>query len=209
MKLERVAHACFRLTLSNGKVVYFDPYKIPKGAPQADYIFASHEHYDHFDDPSIKTVLKKSTVLVVPKTCAKAIAAYNAKGISPGDKLKFEDLELEAIPAYNLNKKFHPKANQWVGYILTAEGKKILHSGDTDCIPEYSKYQGVDVAMLPVGGTYTMDFDEGIQAASKLKPKILIPMHEWDNDLEQFKAKIKNQLPDIRVEIVGSSSLTL
>lgn len=209
MKLERIAHACFRLTLSNGKVLYFDPYKIPKGAPQADYIFASHDHYDHLDDSSVANVIKKDTLVVVPKTCTKAINAYKANGVSPRDKLKLNDLEVEAIPAYNPNKKYHPKQNQWVGFIISVEGKRILHAGDSDCIPEYAKIQNIDVALMPIGGTYTMDFAEGIQAASMIKPKIFVPMHEWDNDLEQFKSKMKKELPEIKVEIVESDGLTL
>ena len=209
MKLERITHACFRLTLSNGKVVYFDPYKMPKGAPKADYIFVSHEHHDHLDVDSITKIAKTGTILVMPASVKKAVAQCKSEEVKPGDNLTFDDFELTVIPAYNINKQFHPKANQWVGYIVKAENKRVLHGGDTDCIPEYSQYQGVDVALLPVGGTYTMDFKDTIKALDLLKPKILVPMHEWDNDLEELREMVKKSHPDVRVEIIKDKPLEL
>lgn len=201
VKLTWISHACFRLE-AGGKVFYFDPYEIPDGVPKADYVLASHDHYDHLDAKSLAKVVKDDTVVVCPKSCLKSVKKGRAKGVKPGDDVTLGPATVKVVPAYNPNKRFHPKGNGWVGYVVEVEGKRVYHAGDTDQIPEMASLGPVDVAMLPVGDTYTMGFDEAVDAAGVIKPKVVVPMHHWDKDLGEFKRKLEAAHPDVTVEVL-------
>ena len=201
MKIKRISHACIQID-TNGTIIYLDPYEIGKKEKKADIILSSHEHYDHFDEKSVKNVQTKETTLIGPSSCPKIMKHSNVKGLVPGDHIESKGIKIEAIPSYNIGKKFHPKENNWLGYILHIEGKRILFGGDTDLIPEYSELGEIDIAILPVGDTYTMDFSAAIKAAGVLKPKIVIPVHEWDSNLNDFKEKLESTYSDIETIIL-------
>jgi L-ascorbate metabolism protein UlaG (beta-lactamase superfamily) len=173
-----LGHASFRI--EDGKAeIYIDPWKIPEKSPKADIIFITHGHYDHFSPDDIAKVWTEITILVAPKNIASQIQG-NVVSVEPGKTYEIGPLKVTTVPAYNINKKFHPKENGWVGYIITlSNGEKIYHSGDTDFIPEM-KTIVADIAMMPCGGTYTMTAKEMAEAANSFSPKILIPMHWGD-----------------------------
>jgi L-ascorbate metabolism protein UlaG (beta-lactamase superfamily) len=164
-----LGHASFML--KGEKTVYIDPFKIQAGQP-ADIILITHGHYDHCSAEDVRKITKKDTVIIGPPDCACA-----TRHLSPGEKLSIGPIVIEAVPAYNLKKDFHPKFNHWVGYIVTIGGKRIYHAGDTDFIPEMRDFKDIDIALLPVGGTYTMTAEEAADAANSFKPKIAVPMH--------------------------------
>ena len=162
----------FRLTSNSGQVLYFDPYKVADGLPKADLVLVSHAHQDHFDESSLAKLQKQGTTIVTPETMVKP----GFTGITAGKTLQVGEFTVTAVRAYNMEKKFHPKSNNWVGYVVAVDGIKIYHAGDTDFIPEMQDLQP-DIALLPVGGTYTMDVAEAAKAAAAIKAKLYIPMH--------------------------------
>jgi L-ascorbate metabolism protein UlaG (beta-lactamase superfamily) len=211
LRITWIAHACF-LIEHEGKNIYFDPYEIPTSykTKAADAIFASHDHYDHFDEEAVKHVIKESTEIVCPTSCAGKLTKYKVKSVKPGESGVAAGCPYKVIPAYNPNKKFHPKSNNWAGYIVDIGGTTIFHAGDTDDIPEFSDLKGkVDVAILPVGGTYTMDFNEAVSAVSKIQPKYVIPMHHWDKDLHAFQKMCEKTNPSVKVAILTDKTLEI
>ena len=208
VKITWIGHASFMLE-SGGKRIYIDPYELSdeyKKLP-ADIIFITHDHSDHFDESSVKLIFHEGTEVICPKTCKGPIKKFNAKGVSPGDKGSASGFEFEAIHAYNPNKKFHPKSNNWLGYIINIENHQIMHAGDTDYIPEYESLKGkVDLALLPVGDTYTMDFNDGIKAIGAIKPQYVIPMHLWDKDPNEFKKMSEKEYPDTKIIVLSDSN---
>ena len=177
-KITWLGHATFKVA-SAGKVLYIDPWKLRSKQEPADLILVGHSHYDHFSPEDIQKISKPSTTLIVPSDCAKQVKG-NVKIMKPGDVLSVENVTMEAIPAYNPNKAFHPKANKWMGFILTLDGERLYYASDTDLIPEMREIRNIDVALLPVGGTYTMNPSEAAQAAELIKPRIAIPYHYGD-----------------------------
>jgi L-ascorbate metabolism protein UlaG (beta-lactamase superfamily) len=170
-----LGHSAFRI--EDGKTqIYIDPFKLQANLPKADVIFITHAHYDHYSVDDIAKIRKDGTIIVATKD----VAFKEGKGSSivvPGQNYTIGNLKVTTIPAYNLAKKFHPKENHWVGYIITlSNGQVIYHAGDTDRIPEMISVK-TDIAMLPCGGTYTMTAKEASEAANIFKPKVLIPMH--------------------------------
>lgn len=170
MNLEWLGHAGFRIT--GGVVVYIDPYNIAMG-PEADVIFVTHSHFDHCSPDDIEKIRVEETVTVCPEDCD---VPGEVRLVSAGDSLEVKGLRIEVVPAYNIEKSFHPKDKGFVGYIITVEGQRIYHAGDTDLIPEMSEVE-CDIALLPVSGTYVMTAKEAANAASQIKTKLAIPMH--------------------------------
>lgn len=190
-----LGHDAFRIE-AGGKVIYTDPFKI-QGGPKADIILISHAHYDHCSPEDVGKIIKSDTVIIAPSDCAEKIK-WDVKTMKPGDKLTVKGVDIEAVPAYNPEKKFHLRSNNWVGYIFTVEGKRIYHAGDTDLIPEMKGFN-VDIALLPVGGTYTMNAQEAAQAALDMKAEAAIPMHYGsivgtEADAESFKRELEGKV---------------
>lgn len=190
IEIEHLGHAGF--IINNN--IFIDPYKINTDK-KADLILITHSHYDHCSLEDIKKILKPETIVIGTPDCTSLfsrIENLNFKIMTPGKKFTSNNLTIEAIPAYNITRKFHPKENDWVGYILTINGKRIYHAGDTDVIPEMDNLN-VDVALLPIGGTYTMTAAEAAEAVSKIKTKIAIPMHYTKKeDVESFQYLVKS-----------------
>jgi len=182
--------------IEDGKMqIYLDPFQLPEHLPKADIIFISHAHFDHFSPDDIARIRKENTIIVAPKDVASKLAGH-VVAVVPGQQYTVGTVKVETIPAYNLDKKFHPKENKWVGYILTlSNGQRIYHAGDTDFIPEMRTVKA-DIALLPCDGTYTMTAKQAADAANSFKPKIVIPMH-WGGivgakaDAEEVKKLFK------------------
>lgn len=190
-----LGHDSFKIT--GEKIIYTDPFQI-KESDKADIILITHEHYDHFSPEDIKKILAPHTVIVLPEDCAGKIKAKEVI-VKPGDRITVEGVEIEAVPSYNIDKKFHPKEKGWVGYIFRVMGKRIYIAGDTDYIPEMKSFKDIDIALLPVSGTYVMTAEEAVQAALDIKPKIAIPMHYGsivgsEKDAQYFAEKLKGKI---------------
>ncbi len=174
-KIKWLGQASFRIE-NKGKVIYIDPWKI-KNPQKADVIFITHEHFDHFSSEDIENIVVERSYLVMPFGVEVNIRKkHNLIRVKPGDTKEIDGIRFSTVKAYNINKNFHPKLKAWVGYIIELDGEKIYHAGDTDLIPEMEEINA-DIALLPVGGTYTMDVDEALLAAQRVKAKVLIPMH--------------------------------
>ena len=203
MKIKWLGHSSFKIT--EKVVIYLDPYKI-KEKEKADIILISHRHHDHYSPEDIGLISKEDTVIVATEDISKELSAIRMKA---GDKFHLRGINIEAVPAYNIDKfrsennPFHPK-DFGIGYIIETENSKVYFAGDTDFIPEMKKIRA-DIALLPVGGTYTMTVDEAVGAARKIKPRIAIPMHFGTligskADAEDFK--IKTEKAGIKVVVL-------
>ena len=177
--IEVLCHSSIKI--SGDKTIYIDPFRIEEEMKDADLIFITHNHYDHYSEDDIEKIKKDNTQIVVPEDLLTNVLRFgfepqNVLAVEPNKKYKIDGIEFETVPAYNINKQFHPKVNEWVGYIITLDGLRYYFAGDTD-ITEESKKVKCDVAFVPVGGTYTMDFKEAAQLINEIQPKIAIPIH--------------------------------
>lgn len=181
-----LGHASFRLT--GEKVIYIDPWQLQSGEA-ADIILITHPHDDHCSPADVARIRGPQTTVVATADCAGKLQAP-VQVVKPGDKIIVQGVTIEAVPAYNIGKTFHPQAKGWVGYVVTVNGKRIYHAGDSDHTPEMDAVRA-DVALLPVGGKYTMNVDEAAAAANTIKPGVAVPMH-WGSivggrsDAERF-----------------------
>ena len=178
--IECLGHSTIKIN-KNNKIIYIDPYNISDGINDADYIFITHSHYDHFSEEDIKKVKNNETIIIITEdlytnTLKLGFNGMNIITVKPNENYQVEGIKFSTIPAYNTNKTFHPKENNWVGYIIELEGSKYYISGDTDITDENKKVK-CDVAFVPVGGTYTMDFKEAAHLINEIKPKIAVPIH--------------------------------
>jgi len=172
-QLHWYGHDTFRL--DRPMVIYLDPWRLPPGAPPADLILVTHHHHDHCSPEDIAAI-RRPTTQVVANASAAAKLTPPVSIVAPGDRLVVGDVTIEAVPAYNLDKAFHPKEEAHVGYVLELLGERLYFAGDTDTIPEMSDIR-CDVALLPVSGVYTMTADEAVEAARRVRPRVAVPMH--------------------------------
>lgn len=195
-KIHWLGHDAFKITAS--KVIYLDPYQIHAGQQPADIILITHKHHDHSSPEDVGKVQQAATVVIAPADSLAHITG-DTRTIMVGETLKVGEVEITAVPAYNIGKAFHPKDAGWVGYLITIDGVTIYHAGDTDYIPEMKQWHP-DIALLPVGGTYTMTAEEAAQAAADLRPHVAIPMHYGTvvgkpADAERFRQLLQDTVP--------------
>jgi len=177
VEIKWINHASFRIA-AGGDVLYIDPWKIDQAARDGDVVFVSHSHYDHCSPADIAKVSKDGAAVVAP---AETIAKLNAaSAIEPGQQVSIKGVTIEAVAAYNLHKAFHPKDNHWCGAVFAVGGRRIYYAGDTDLVPEMNDLSDVDVALLPVGGTYTLDAASAAKACEAIGCKAAIPYHWGD-----------------------------
>lgn len=208
LEITRIAHDTFRI--AGTKVIYTDPFKMTK-RDEADIVLLSHEHFDHLSREDLEKVLMPGSTIVASPLCREGLKGVKVKDIrylDPGGKLTVGKIEIEAVPAYNINKfrepghPFHPKGEKRLGFILKMDGTVVYYAADTDFIPEMKSIR-CDIALLPVSGTYVMTAEEAAGAAAAINPKIAVPMHYGaivgsDEDARKFKSLVKN----CQVEIV-------
>ena len=168
------------LKFNSDKIIYFDPFKINDEFHDADYIFVTHDHFDHYDVDSINNIRKDDTKIIIPGTLKdKALELFSEDNIFIVEPLKdyvVGDISFKTIPAYNTNKNFHPRSNNWVGYVVNLDNHSYYVMGDTDSIPE-AKEVKCDVLFIPIGGYYTMDYKEAAELTNIIKPIIAVPIH--------------------------------
>jgi L-ascorbate metabolism protein UlaG (beta-lactamase superfamily) len=185
------------IKIEREKIIYIDPFQIKDASHDADIIFCTHDHFDHLNPESIGKVMKGDTVIVVPKKNVKKLKKLEVKeviGVEPNSEYETNSIKFKTVPAYNLNKKFHKKKKNWVGYILSLDGNSFYFSGDTDYIPEMDEIKA-DVVFMPVGGLYTCDAEEAAKAVNSIKPTAAVPIHFGSvvgtkNDAERFIEKL-------------------
>ncbi len=191
MQMDVIHHASIRL--ESGIVIYIDPYDIKEETHDADYIFITHDHYDHYDEKSIFKVSKDTTKVIVPK-CLKD-KDYDLV-VEPGKSYQIDSLSFDAIAAYNTKASYHPKEAEYVGYNILIDGLYYYIMGDTNRTPEANKVK-TDVCFVPIGGTYTMDVSEAAEYINDIQPMFGIPIHYGkivgDFSLEEeFLSKVYN-----------------
>lgn len=187
------------------KIIYFDPFEIDDNINDADFIFITHNHYDHFDRKSIEKVKSEKTIIIAPKTMEEEIKKIKVKDyvcLNPNEKITIDGIDIETIPAYNILKNFHPKNNNWLGYVITYNNISYYIAGDTDKIKEAEDVK-CDIAFIPIGGHFTMDVNEAAQLIMIINPKVVIPTHYGTiignkND----GLKLKEYLSNTNIEVI-------
>ena len=169
------------IKIKDNKIIYIDPFKIDKDYNDADIVFITHDHFDHYSEEDIDKVINENTTIIIPeelltKILRKGINKNAVITVESNKEYMVQGIKFETIPAYNTNKTFHPKEKDWVGYIITLDGIRYYIAGDTDITEENRKVK-CDVAFVPVGGTYTIDFKEAAQLINEIQPKIAVPIH--------------------------------
>jgi len=182
IEIKWLGHSGFLIKYS--KTIYIDPYNIREGSEKADLILITHSHYDHCSIADIKKIIKEGTKIIIPADCQSKITRFEIpikmQVIEPGQELNHGNIKISTLPAYNIDKPFHSKDESWVGYLVKINGLLLYHAGDTDVIPEMQKLTGYHekfVALLPIGGRFTMSAEEAVEAAKIIKPFLAIPMH--------------------------------
>ncbi|MBR6147858.1 MAG: MBL fold metallo-hydrolase [Lachnospiraceae bacterium] len=191
--------------IDSSKIIYVDPLDIGQEVHDADYIFITHDHYDHFSLEDINKVLKQETQFVVPLKMDIRVRKNTPVGrnlaVVAGKSYETEDFTFETVPAYNLIKPFHKKSAGWVGYILNIDDTRIYIAGDTDATKEAQNVK-CDIAMVPIGGTYTMNHKEAAALINKIKPKYVIPTHYGSLVGDKLDGERFKQLVDEKIEVV-------
>ena len=177
LQVHWLGHASFRLTADN-VVLYIDPWKLASPQPDADLVFVSHGHFDHWSSEDVTAVSRDTTTVIGPADVVESLPG--GRLLRPGDRVESTGVSIEGVPAYNVDKDFHPKANDWLGAVITLGGTRIYYAGDTDRIPEMDALSEVDLALLPVGGTYTMNAAQAAEACQAIGAKTALPYHWGD-----------------------------
>ena len=172
-----LGHATFRIELGD-VVLYFDPWQLKASQPKADIILITHDHHDHCSPEDVAKLFKADTTIVGTESCLAKLGSEcgQRKLARPGDRFSLKGVTIEVVPAYNVSKRFHPETARNAGYVIAVAGVRVYHAGDTDLIPEMAQVSA-DVALLPIGGTYTMNAEEAAAAVKRIKPRIVVPMH--------------------------------
>ena len=190
------------IRIAGNKIIYIDPFEIDVATHDADYIFITHDHYDHFSITDIFKVLDDKTVFVIPAPLEMKVRKNTPVGsqicVEPGKTYETKDFVFETIPAYNRLKPFHSRKAGWVGYVINIDGTRIYIAGDTDATKEAQSVK-CDIALVPVGGTYTMNYKEAAALINRIKPQYAIPIHYGSivgdkDDGEKFKHLVDTKI---------------
>jgi L-ascorbate metabolism protein UlaG (beta-lactamase superfamily) len=213
VELKWLGHSGF--LIKNSKTIYIDPYNVKAGMDKADIILITHSHYDHCSVVDIEKIIQEGTKIILTADSQSKITRFNIpikmEIVEPGQELDLGEVKISVLPAYNIDKTFHPKDEAWVGYLVKINNLLIYHAGDSDLIPEMQKLTGYKqpgkefVALLPIGGRFTMNVEEAVEAARLIKPALAIPMHfgsivGMDEDAKEFKELCAEN--NIRCEIL-------
>lgn len=185
---------------SDAGTIYIDPLEIKDESHDADYILITHDHYDHFSPKDIEKIVKEDTILVVPEKMGSKIPDNTLSSVgtmvkmAPKTHKDINGLKVETVPAYNKLKPFHPKSSGWIGYILTIDDKRVYIAGDTDLTNDNESVV-CDIALIPIGGTYTMNAVQAAQLVNVMKPQVVIPTHYGSlvgkpEDADVFKSRV-------------------
>ncbi len=186
VNIEFLGHSGFLFTGKEGERIAIDPYNASNNIEKVDLILITHSHYDHCSINDIEKLSRKGTIIIIPADAQSKITKVDSvdmQVIEVGDEVSFKDIKIEAVPAYNMRKEYHPKREGWMGYLIKFGDVIVYHTGDSDNIPEMKKLTGYGkqgnefIALLPVSGKYVMDADEAAEVASLLSPTLAIPMH--------------------------------
>ncbi len=204
--VEVLNHSCVKFNFE--KVIYTDPFQLEKGENDADIILITHSHFDHFSEEDIEKVRKSDTIICIPqdlydRSIALGFKRENIVVVEPNHSYEVLGIEIKTVPAYNVNKKFHPKENNWVGYLINIENCIYYVAGDTD-ITDESRKVTCDCAFVPVGGTYTMTASEAASLVNEIKPKLAVPIHYGSivGKPEDAQTFVKNLDKDISGKIL-------
>lgn len=212
VELKWLGHSGF--LIKNSKTIYLDPYNIKDGLPKADIILITHDHYDHCSIADLQKVVQDGTRIVMPADCHSKVNKFDVlvktEIIERGAELNLGDIKISVLPSYNINKTFHPKEELGVGYLVKINDLLFYHAGDTDLIPELQNLTGYNqpgkklIALLPVGGRFTMSAEEAAEAAKIIKPHLAIPIHYGsvvgtESDAQEFVDLCKESGIDARI----------
>jgi len=196
MKIKWLGHASF-LVKSDGRSLYIDPYA-GEYTEKADLILVSHDHGDHCALGKISEIVKPETVILTSLNAAEKVRGVGVEvmPLEPGKMKEHKGFKVQGVEAYNTHRfrspgtPFHPRGTQ-VGFVVGVEGKRLYHAGDTDLLESMKELGSVDVAMIPVGGTYTMDLPEAAEAVLSIRPKMVLPMHRREVKAEDLKKLVE------------------
>lgn len=190
------------IKINGDKILYFDPFRVENETHDADIIFITHDHYDHYDITSINKIIKNDTLIVIPESIydivKKDIDSKQILTVVPNKYYQILDIPVKTVASYNTNKQFHPRNKNYVGYIITINNQNIYVAGDTD-ITDENKGVKCDIAFIPIGGTYTMNYQEAAELINIIKPKVVIPTHYGSivgslKDGENFKKLVNSEI---------------
>jgi len=207
-RIHWLGHDAFRI--DGPQIIYFDPYELRRGGARADLILVTHDHSDHCSPGDVAMIQSDDTTIVTVAAAATKLEG-DIRIVKPGDEITVKGIEVEAVPAYNVNKfrspgvPHHPRESGYVGFVITIDGQRIYHAGDTDHIPEMADLGKIDVALLPVSGIYVMTAQEAVEAARTINPKVAIPMHVGRGigslrDARAFQEKAPVEVVILKVE---------
>lgn len=197
------------IRIGTDTVVYVDPWEVKDHAADADLIFLTHDHFDHFSAEDIQRLRKDGTVIVAPNamlTQVEKVAGGSVFPVEPGREYTVKGISFTTVASYNIGKEFHPRETGWCGYVLNWGGKRFYVMGDSDATEEAAAVR-CDVLLLPIGGYYTMDYKEAAELTAKIKPDTVIPTHYGDvvgeNSFgEEFATLVQEKAPGVNVELL-------
>ena len=199
--IQWLGHASFKIT-GGDNVVYIDPWKLSKSSHDATVVLVSHSHYDHYSPSDIARISGAETKLIASADVV--TKEKNGEMILNGLTVDLGSVRVSGVAAYNPGKQFHPKANNWIGFVIEVGSKRIYYAGDTDLTDEMKSLKEIDVALLPVGGTYTMDATEAAEATKYIKPKRAIPYHWGDIVGGRADAEAFAEAAECKVQVLSA-----